>query len=204
MNNLDTFYQRASSFEEYAQSYLEYIRNISTRLNSSELAKLNTLILEARQRGSTIFVMGNGGSASAASHYACDLGKNTFVEGKPPIKSISLTDNVATMTALGNDHGYDSIFIDQIKHLLKEADVVIGISASGNSPNVVRALQYANNNGAHSVAIVGFGGGKMKEISELVVEIPSEIGEYGPVEDFHMIINHLLATYLHRHIQTEQ
>jgi len=200
MNNLDRFFEEADNFAEYADHYRDYLASILLKLDRNELSAIVEQILAARERGSVIYLIGNGGSASAASHWACDLTKNTFVEGQEPLRAISLTDNVAIMTALANDDGYDMVFVDQIKHFLKEKDVVIGISASGNSPNVVKTLELANDRGAITIALVGFDGGTMKRIAKYVVYIQSEIGEYGPVEDVHMVIDHIIASYLQRYL----
>ncbi len=199
-NNLHRLFEESGNFADYATKYREYLLQVLMKINPDELNRLVSIILGARDRGNVVYIVGNGGSASAASHMACDLMKNTFIEGEKPLKAVSLVDNVSIMTALANDDGYDRVFVDQIKHLLKQGDVVIVLSASGNSPNVVEVLKFANSSGVTTVAIVGFDGGVCKDIAQEVVYIPTEKGEYGPVEDVHIIINHMIASYLPRHM----
>jgi D-sedoheptulose 7-phosphate isomerase len=139
--------------------------------------------------------LGNGGSAATACHFANDLGVCASPEGKTPFRAISLASNMAYVTCLANDMGYDDIFSGQLRNFMQPGDVVVGISASGNSPNAVNALDYANKNKASSVAIVGFDGGLMKQKANYVIHVKSEKGEYGPVEDVHMVLDHLISTY---------
>lgn len=185
-----------------AASYAkDYIRRLESLMNNLDFDSIGIVIEEftnARDRGSTIFFMGNGGSAATANHFANDLGVCASPEGKTPFRSLSLASNVAFLTCLGNDFGYESIFARQLKNLMKPSDIVVGISASGNSPNVISALQYAADNDAIPIAIVGFDGGTMKKIARHVIHVKSEKGEYGPVEDIHMVLDHLISTFLAR------
>lgn len=177
--------------------YKDYMDNLIALLNSidhSLLEKLEQVILEAYENDKTIFVIGNGGSASAASHWACDFSKGTYVSGKKRLKMLSLTDNVALISAISNDISYEEIFVEQLKIFMKEGDVVIGISASGNSLNVVKAIEYCNNNKGISFSIVGFNGGKMKKISRYFIHLKNN--NYGNVEDVHMVIDHMVSQKL--------
>ena len=159
-------------------------------------------MLKARSRSSTIFFIGNGGSAATASHFANDLafGTNDY---KNPFKVMSITDNVPVMTAIGNDYGYDEIFIRQLKVYSKKNDVLVGISASGNSENLINSFMYASSIGMETVGITGFDGGKLKKIANISVHFPTNQKEYGPAEDMHMILDHLIGAYLMRYIKLE-
>jgi D-sedoheptulose 7-phosphate isomerase len=181
--------------ETFTAAYLTHLSSILSAMDLQAFAGLFTVLERAREQGNTIFLCGNGGSAATASHIAEDLALGPKKFGHAPFRTVSLTDNAASITAIGNDNGYDQIFILQLENLFRPGDVVIGISASGNSPNVVKALDYANANGGVSVAITGFDGGTMKKIAACSVHIPSGPGEYEPVEDAHLIIGHVLASY---------
>lgn len=148
----------------------------------------------AWEQKKTIYVCGNGGSASTASHLACDLNKGATVDGVRRLRVVGLADNVAHFTALANDFDYDEIFAGQLKNWLEPGDVVIGISCSGNSPNCVKAFEYAKEIGAVTMGWLGFTGGKMKELSDVSILLPSN--EYGPVEDGHLVINHILTVVI--------
>ncbi len=156
--------------------------------------------MAARENGTTIFFAGNGGSAATASHFANDLafGTNDY---QKPFKVISITDNVAVLTALGNDYGYDEIYIRQLKIYAKKNDVLVGISASGNSQNLINAFKYASTAEIKTVSLTAFDGGQMREISDYSVHIPTNKEEYGPAEDLHMILDHLVGNYLMRFIK---
>ena len=181
---------------EYARNYIKRLLSIIEDLDMESIVKVMDEFVQARHRGSTIFFMGNGGSAATSDHFANDLNVCASPEGTIPFKSLSLCSNTAYLTCLGNDFGYESIFERQLKNLMCPDDVVVGISASGNSPNVIRALEYASRNDGIPIAIVGFDGGQMKKIAKHVVHIRSEKGEYGPVEDVHLILDHLISTCL--------
>jgi D-sedoheptulose 7-phosphate isomerase len=150
--------------------------------------------MEAYQADRQIFVIGNGGSASTASHIACDLGKGTSLPGKRRFRVISLTDNVATMTAWSNDVCYEDVFVEQLKNLVNPGDLAIGISASGNSENVIRAIGHARAIGCKTIGWTGFDGGKLAQITDVSVVVDSH--EYGPVEDVHLILNHVLHAWM--------
>jgi len=181
---------------QFARDYVEHLTRILRRLDCEAVGRLIDLFLEARSRGSTIFFLGNGGSAATASHFASDMGFCASPEGRTPFRSLSLTANNAFITCLANDIGYENVFSWQLRNLMRPGDVVVGISASGNSPNCVKALEYARDNGGIPVAIVGFDGGKMRKIASHVIHIETQKGEYGPVEDIHMVLDHLISNFL--------
>jgi D-sedoheptulose 7-phosphate isomerase len=180
---------------DYAKSYFGYLSEIFSKIDTNQIAQFIETILDARERGARVFFIGNGGSAATASHFANDLSVGTRSKGKP-FKVISLSDNAAVMTAIGNDYGYEFIFQKQLQALMEPGDVVVAISASGNSPNLVTAFEYANQMKATTVALTGFDGGKLKQMATYAVHVPSNKGEYGPVEDLHMIFDHVVYTYI--------
>lgn len=203
MNTLDVMYGDSNSPKEYAVKYFKYLSEVFDRMDSHAIEAFINLLIDARKNGRQIFFIGNGGSAATSSHFSNDIGIGTRSKTLP-FKTLSLTDNVAILTALGNDEGYLKIFTKQLEMYLNPKDVVVAISASGNSPNIVDALEYAKKKGATIVGLSGFDGGKLRELSDISIHVPTPKGEYGPVEDLHMIIDHLIGTYLYRYIQNEQ
>ncbi|MFI1185742.1 Gfo/Idh/MocA family oxidoreductase [Streptomyces californicus] len=155
-----------------------------------KLEELSKLCLTAHREGRNIYVAGNGGSAATAAHWATDL-RHAF-PGARGLRVFALGQNVAFTTAAGNDRGYEGIFTEEICETLNPGDIVVVISASGNSPNIIHLLKYANDNGARTVAVTGFDGGKAAKIASLAVVAPGTVGDYGPVEDIHMTLGHAL------------
>lgn len=160
----------------------------------SKMDKLATILLTAREKRSTIFIMGNGGSASTASHFVGDLSKGTIVEGFGRFKAISLTDNIPNMLAWANDSSYDDIFVEQLKNLMEPGDIVIGISGSGNSMNVIKAIEYANENGGITIGLSGYDGGRLLKSAQENIHVPSSYMQR--VEDIHLLIEHLLTSLI--------
>ena len=148
----------------------------------------------AEKKGKQVFVMGNGGSAATASHIATDWSKTAERVGMPLIRCMSLNDNVAFMTAIGNDLGYDHLFSRQLQNLLQRGDVVVIISGSGNSPNVIKAAEYAREKGATTIGMTGFTGGKLRKMVDICLHIDTD--QYGVIEDLHMAAGSILAFYL--------
>lgn len=174
-----------------------YLSELHSTLNSLPTGRIEhavDVLHRARMEGRKVFFMGNGGSASTASHFACDLGKNTRAPKVPDFRVLALTDNLATFSALANDEGYENVFLGQITSLLERGDVVIGISTSGNSENVVRAIEFAQERGAQTIAFTGFDGGRLGKIVDLEVHVPSDNIER--VEDIHLMLEHLMCTAL--------
>jgi D-sedoheptulose 7-phosphate isomerase len=193
MNNLEKIF--TDNIERYSKLYFDYLKQIFDQIDLSEIKGFVETILSARERGATIFFMGNGGSAATASHFANDLAFGTNEYDKP-FKVMSITDNVSVLTALGNDYGYEEIFVRQLRVYGKKGDVLVGISASGNSPNLLNAFEYALTAGIKTVALTAFDGGMMKDKAEQGVHVPTGMKEYGPAEDVHMILDHLVGSYL--------
>ena len=189
----------SEALEAHAQSevllerYRRRTSEVLDRIDLSAVAAAVERLVDAWERGALILLTGNGGSASTASHFANDLVKATRVPGGRPFRAVSLGDNVASLTAQANDHGYESVFSAQMNGLFGPGDVLIAISASGDSPNVVAAAQRARELGGTTIALTGFTGGRLAELAQDVIHVPTEPGEYGPVEDCHLILNHMIT-----------
>ncbi|HVE13986.1 MAG TPA: SIS domain-containing protein [Elusimicrobiota bacterium] len=180
---------------DFARGYLDHVAKLLAAIDEDAVAAVIDAFLKARERGARILFIGNGGSAATSSHFANDIGIGTRSAGKP-FKALSLTDNNAVMTAIANDDGYEQVFVQQLKLHLSKGDVVVAISASGNSPNLLRAIEHAKEQGAVTVSLTGFDGGKLKAATDLNVHVATTKGEYGPVEDLHMVFDHLIGAYL--------
>lgn len=200
MNNLDRIFTKDPI--AFAGAYLEYLNSVLKGIDTGEIGRFIQTLLDARERGATIYFIGNGGSAATASHFANDLAIGTNSYDKP-FRVISLTDNQAIITALGNDFGYEEIFVRQLRVLGKQGDVLVGISASGNSPNLIKAFEYASSAGIKTVAITAFDGGKMRAMADEGIHVPTAPKEYGPAEDAHMVLDHLVGAYLMRMVKNE-
>lgn len=200
LNNLDRIFTKDAAV--FAERYFQYLNDVLHKIDFSAIARLAGVLLQARARGATVYFIGNGGSAATASHFANDLaiGTDSYLK---PFRVISLTDNQAILTALANDFGYEEVFARQLQVVGKPGDVLVAISASGNSPNLIRAMEYASSSDIKTVAITAFDGGKMKQIADDGVHVPTEAKEYGPAEDAHMILDHLLGAYLLRLVKSE-
>lgn len=179
----------------FATQYFDRLKRVLDGIDVGSIARFAEVLSGAREQGRTIFVAGNGGSATTASSMANDLGfdivKKTATD--KPFRFLALTDNNAVMTAIANDVGYDDVFINQLKIHYRPGDVLVLISASGNSTNAVRAAEWVKKAGGTVMSMLGFSGGKLKGLSDVVVHVPTENGEYGPVEDAHLVVNHVLA-----------
>lgn len=183
--------------KQFTKNYFNEIRQAFDEISFKEIEKITKIIYSAYLKKKHIFVMGNGGSAVTASHFACDLGKGTLSpKNKKNIKRFkvtSLTDNIATITAWSNDLNYDQIFSEQLKNLLSQDDVVIGFSASGNSPNILKAIKLAKKMKAITIGLVGFDGGKLAKIADVCVM--AKINKYDAAEDIHLILAHIITRY---------
>jgi D-sedoheptulose 7-phosphate isomerase len=197
-NNIDRIFSPDPI--EFSRAYLEYLQSVLEHLDTGEIGRFIETLLAARKRGATIFFIGNGGSAATASHFANDLSVGVNEYDKP-FRAMSLTDNVPLITAIGNDFGYEEIFVRQLRILGRSGDVLVGISASGNSPNLLRAFDYASSAGMRTVAITAFDGGRMKTSADQGIHVPTEPKEYGPAEDAHMVLDHLVCAYLMRYVK---
>ena len=203
MNELDKIFSQSNNADDFANGYLGYLNKILGGLKAEEISAFIKLLVETRERDAKIFFMGNGGSATTASHFANDLTIGTRSWNKP-FRAISLADNQAIITAISNDDGYENIFIQQLQALMKKGDAVVAISASGNSKNLIRAVEFANKQGAITVGITSFDGGQLHKIAKMAIHVPANKGEYGPAEDAHMVLNHLIGAYLVRLVTKEK
>ena len=176
------------------RTYLRELHSTLDVLPNERIEQAVDVLHRARMEGRKVFIMGNGGSASTASHFACDLGKNTRAPEVPDFRVLALTDNMATFSALANDEGYENVFIGQITSLLERGDVVVGISTSGKSQNVVKAIELAQTLGAQTIGFTGFDGGQLGKVVDLDVHVPSDNIER--VEDIHLMLEHLMCTAL--------
>ena len=199
MNNLDRIFTKDPV--AFAGAYLDYLTSVLKTIDAREIGQFIETLLDARERGATIYFIGNGGSTATASHFANDIaiGTNSY---EKPFRAISLTDSNAIITAVGNDFGFEEIFVRQLQVLGRAGDVVVAISASGNSPNLIRAFDYAKSIGIKTVAITAFDGGKIKQMADEGIHVPTAPKEYGPAEDAHMVLDHLVGAYLMRFIHT--
>lgn len=179
--------------------YFYEVRRCLDALNKTKLQLAIDMIIEAYKNDRKVFILGNGGSASTASHMACDLGKGTIQRisdyRERRLRVISLADNVALMTAFANDLSYDDVFVQQLRNLVEAGDLVIALSGSGNSPNVVKAVKYAKSCGARIIGFLGFkNGGKVAKLVDCSIIVDSD--HYGPIEDIQLILNHLIASWI--------
>jgi D-sedoheptulose 7-phosphate isomerase len=195
MHRFEEMLRKDRSPESFTAGYISHLSSLLIQLDTSSFARIIRLLDQERMEGQNIFLCGNGGSAATASHIAEDLALGPKKKGQKAFRTIGLTDNAACITAIGNDDGYEQIFVKQLENLFNKGDLVIGISASGNSPNVIKAMEYANMNGGISIGLTGFDGGMMKKICQYCLHVPTEPGEYEPVEDAHLIMGHILASY---------
>lgn len=183
------------------EHYWQGLASIIEVMPFDMLTKVAELLLDCYRRGSTVFILGNGGSAATASHFACDLAKGTQVRGLPAFRVISLSDNVPLMSAWANDTNYDRIFSEQLATLVRPEDIVIAISASGNSPNILKAARMARQSDAITIALTGQDGGKLSRIADFTIFVPSQSIEQ--VEDAHLVIAHSLCVVLREQLRTE-
>lgn len=184
----------AETFEHFVSDYYERFARALLDFDKGPLVGVLEVLKRVTLAGGTVWVAGNGGSAAIADHTVCDASKGTYLPGRAPLRSISLASNGPMLTALANDISYESVFSEQLKYYLRPDDAVLLVSSSGNSPNVVRACTYANEQGVPTIAFVGFKGGKLAELAKHVVWVPVE--NYGIVEDTHQSLIHVLTQYL--------
>ena len=177
-------------------AYLADLKGILDNLSLSQISRAADILFECFQADHTVFAFGNGGSGALASHLVTDLGKGTHFPGPPEMetfrrmKAIAVTDNMPMVTAWANDTLYEDVFMRQIENFLKPGDVAVAISGSGNSPNVLKALEFARRAGATTIGLGGFGGGKMKSLLDCPIIVPSN--NMQQVEDSHVIITHMI------------
>ena len=177
----------------YPENYLTKLQNSMEAIPLDRVAEAIEWFREARDAGRHVFVCGNGGSASTASHFVCDINKGASYSRSQRFKMMALTDNLATITAYSNDISYECAFAEQLKNFAEPGDVVMALSGSGNSPNVVRAIEYANSIGCRTIALTGRNGGQLGPIANINIQIP--VQHMGRIEDAHMVICHMIGYY---------
>lgn len=186
-------------FGKFATDYLQELKSVLDEFDTDRFSQLVQALLAAYENEKTIFIMGNGGSASTASHFVCDLNKGCCLDLDKKFKVMCLNDNLPSLMAYANDVSYESVFVEQLKNFFDKDDLVIGISGSGNSENVLQAIHYAGANGGRTIGISGYAGGKLAEL----VDIPfvARIDDMQKVEDVHMIVVHIImqAVYAELH-----
>ena len=175
-------------------NYIDNLKKVLDSFDVDALEKVIKLFIFARDNKKTIYVFGNGGSGSTASHMVCDIIKGCSYEKEKKFKIICLNDNIPTILAYSNDVSYDIVFEEQLKNLMSKDDVVLAISGSGNSENIIRAVDYANTNGAITIGFSGFNGGLLKNKAKVNLHVP--INDMQISEDFHVIAMHIMYTIL--------
>jgi len=191
---------------EYIISFFEEIKKCISEIDIKKIEEIADVLHTAWKNDRQVFILGNGGSASQASHMAADISKNTLGRVYDPrikrFRIMALTDNVSLMTAYANDVGYDEVFSQQLRNLINEHDVLIAITGSGNSPNVIRAVEYANKCNAITIGLLGFSGGKVRNMLDHEITVRSD--NYGVIETVHPAIHHLMVGYFRQKIDNEQ
>jgi D-sedoheptulose 7-phosphate isomerase len=190
-----------STIEDRIRNYLKRLTDTLESMPAESIERLSEMLYRAYTDGKQVFTLGNGGSASTASHMAADLAKNTIGPNMRRFRIMSLNDNVPMLTALSNDLGYENVFAEQLQNLIRPGDVLIVLSGSGNSPNVVKAMEYARSQSAEVAALLGFGGGRAAELADIAILVDSS--DYGVVEDAHLVLNHILVEYFRQRLTDE-
>jgi len=187
---------------EQITTYIDELQQTLDHLPKDLIAQVINVLHDARMKGKQVFIMGNGGSASTASHFVCDLAKNTRKDNLPHYRVIGLTDNMEIFSAYANDEGYENVFAKQLINLINPGDVVIGISASGNSPNVLNAISEAKRYNATTIAFTGFDGGRLGPMVDFNIHVKSNIIEH--VEDIHLVLEHIIVKVIKEQVQPEE
>ena len=197
-NNIDKIYNESNNIDEFVSGYFENLKNIINQLDIGSISGFIEEFSDSYEHNQTIFVAGNGGSSSTASTMANDIGFDIMKKtgAIKPVKVHALTENSAVITAIANDTGYANIFLNQLKIHYKQGDKLLVISASGNSNNLILAAEWVKERGGKVIGLLGFTGGELINICNNYVHIKTGLGEYGPVEDLHLIINHIMAHWL--------
>ena len=194
--------------EKYIETYLSDMKKVIEAISIDDIDRVVELLFSAWERGNQVFICGNGGSASTATHFSCDLSKTTIVEGKRRFKVHCLNDNIPLITAIINDEGFDNLFIEQLKNWFQKGDILICISVHGGvgrdkaalwSQNLVKAMRYAKEMKGYTIGLSGFDGGVMKEIADACIVVP--INSTPQVESFHLALEHLISSCLRQKIE---
>lgn len=189
------------SSQEFTQNYLKETLPLFETYLGPEFAAGMQAMIDVYHRGSTVFICGNGGSWGTSNHMVNDLAKGSAVDGKKRLRVIGLGDNTSLLTAYANDCGYETIFVEPLKGLFQRGDLLIAISASGNSKNVVLAADYVRQHGGKTISLTGFTGGQLRELADFPIHFKSN--NYGSIEDAQLMFSHLSSQYLHQYIKTK-
>jgi D-sedoheptulose 7-phosphate isomerase len=187
---------------DHVADYLDRLSVSLSKIPRRDIAELGEILYRAYHMSASVFIVGNGGSASTASHMAADLAKNTIGPHMTRFRVLSLNENMSLLTALANDDGYENVFREQLVNLIKPSDVLIAISASGNSENVLRAIKYAKSCNAQTVGLLGFDGGEALKLVDREILVRSN--DYGVIEDAHLVLNHILIEHFQRRLAEER
>ena len=202
MSEINKLAVKDKNIADFAESYFQNLSNTFRKIDKKSILKLEREFLDIRKKNATLYVFGNGGGAATAMTMANDLGFDVLKKtNKKTFKIVSLNDNSSVITAIANDTGYDNIFVNQLKIHFKKNDKILIFSASGNSKNLIDAANWVKKKGGKVISILGFDGGKLKKISNLTIHIRSEKGDYGPVEDSQLIINHIMAHWFQKNLK---
>ena len=196
MSGLGDIFARAATPRDYVAGARDRLQALVAGMDVDGAVQLIEALERANDGDATVFVLGNGGSGAVAAHWVTDLGVNTIVADRPGYRVVSLGDSPSSLTAVGNDIDFSEVFVAQLRAGLRPGDVVIALSVSGNSLNVVRAIEYANEVGAITVAMTGMDGGKLKALADISIHTESTNDEYGPIEDMFSVFMHVVTGYI--------
>ncbi len=196
MNTMQELDTSLTAFSGIIPTHLSNVRNLRNRIPMFQLERIVEVLRKARDEGAFIYIAGNGGSSATASHWVNDLGKATKRSGRRPMRVVCLSDNTSWLSALANDEGYDKVFSGQLENFAKPGDVLICISASGNSPNLLRAVDVAEERGLTTIGVLGFDGGALKSRVDVMLCVSTDKGAYEVVEDIHSVICHAITKCL--------
>lgn len=188
-------------YDNFSFQYLEQLKKLIESFPHKQFKKIADMLIWAYKHDKQIFIMGNGGSGATASHFVCDINKGACLNLDKRFKVICLNDNIPSILAYANDLSYADIFVEQLKNFLQFEDVVIGISGSGNSENVIRAVSYAKEKGAKTIGLTGFNGGRLSQIVDIPLVI--DIKDMQKIEDLHLIVVHMLMQYLYKVLNSD-
>ncbi len=203
MGKIKKIAKKTKNIRDFSSRYFNYLSSVFKKIKGNDLDNLVLELDELRKRKGTLFVIGNGGGAANATTMANDLGFDILkkTKTKNTFRIVSLTDNNAVITAIANDTGYNNIFVNQLKIHFKRNDKLLIFSASGNSPNLIKAAEWVKKRSGKVLGFYGFNGGKLKKISDCSIHIKTEKGDYGPVEDIQLMLNHILAHWYQEKIK---
>ncbi|HIK00789.1 TPA: SIS domain-containing protein [archaeon] len=198
--------------EKFSEEYISKLKDTMDKLDKKKIEQIVDSLMDVYKKDKRVFMFGNGGSAAMASHFAVDLGKGTIsgcepwdkgiMHGKKRFKVFCLNDNIPIMTAWANDSSYDNIFTEQLENLVERGDLVVGVSGSGNSLNVLNAIKLANEKGATTVGLTGYEGGKLKGLAKICLVVP--VHSMRMIEDVHLMLEHLITEYIYQKLKEEK